>query len=148
VERVAIVVERMEKYRPEVKEFTERILVIRQQYLVPWIPGPYQMSLNYVTTAPLTGDGDAVIQSAHGILAASLPLRLGWEPTNTSPPLLLLLLFVLSFLKGICLFAFAVVDIHPTPTKPVILSAVERPAAALAFAFAPHCPTTKSGAPS
>ena len=46
----AIVVEGMEKYRPEVKGLTERIFVIRQQYLVPWIPGPYQMTLNFVTT--------------------------------------------------------------------------------------------------
>jgi FtsP/CotA-like multicopper oxidase with cupredoxin domain len=54
----AIVVEGMEKYRPEVKGLTERILVIRQQYLVPWIPGPYQLTLNYVTTPPQSGDGD------------------------------------------------------------------------------------------
>jgi len=45
----AIVVEGMEKYRPEVKGLPERILVIRQQYLVPWVPGPYQLTLNYVT---------------------------------------------------------------------------------------------------
>jgi FtsP/CotA-like multicopper oxidase with cupredoxin domain len=74
----AIVVEGMEKYRPEVKGLTERILVIRQQYLVPWIPGPYQMSLNYVTTAPLTGDGDAVIPSAHG--------KGGRPDDNPAPP--------------------------------------------------------------
>jgi FtsP/CotA-like multicopper oxidase with cupredoxin domain len=45
----AIVVEGMERYRPEVKGLTERIFMIRQQYLVPWIPGTYEMSLNYVT---------------------------------------------------------------------------------------------------
>ncbi len=50
----AIVVEGMEKYRPEVTGLTERILVIRQQYLVPWIPGPYLLSLNYQTT-PFVG---------------------------------------------------------------------------------------------
>ncbi len=50
----AIVVEGMEKYRPEVKGLTERIFVIRQQYLVPWIPGPYQLTLNY-QVAPLEG---------------------------------------------------------------------------------------------
>ena len=50
----AIVVEGMEKYRPEVKGLTERIFVIRQQYLVPWIPGPYLLSLNY-QTAPFIG---------------------------------------------------------------------------------------------
>jgi FtsP/CotA-like multicopper oxidase with cupredoxin domain len=50
----AIIVEGMEKYRPEVKGLTERVFVIRQQYLVPWIPGPYQISLNY-QVAPLAG---------------------------------------------------------------------------------------------
>src|SRR6202050_4500620 len=43
----AIVVEGMEKYRPEVQGLTERVFVIRQQYLVPWIPGPYQLTLNH-----------------------------------------------------------------------------------------------------
>src|ERR1700734_415935 len=42
----AIVVEGMEKVRPEVTGLTERVFVIRQQYLVPWVPGPYQLSLN------------------------------------------------------------------------------------------------------
>ncbi|MFZ0683897.1 MAG: multicopper oxidase domain-containing protein [Terriglobales bacterium] len=50
----AMVVEGMEKYRPEVKGLTERIFVIRQQYLVPWVPGPYQLTVNYVT-APVLG---------------------------------------------------------------------------------------------
>jgi len=50
----AIVVEGMEKYRPEVKNLTERIFVIRQQYLVPWIPGPYLLTINY-ETAPFIG---------------------------------------------------------------------------------------------
>jgi FtsP/CotA-like multicopper oxidase with cupredoxin domain len=50
----AIVVEGMEKYRPEVKGLAERILVIRQQYLVPWIPGPYLLTVNYQTT-PFVG---------------------------------------------------------------------------------------------
>jgi len=50
----AIVVEGMEKYRPEVKGLTERIFVIRQQYLVPWIPGPYELTIN-LQTAPVTG---------------------------------------------------------------------------------------------
>jgi FtsP/CotA-like multicopper oxidase with cupredoxin domain len=49
----AIVVEGMEKYRPEVKGLTERIFVIRQQYLVPWVPGPYQLTLNFATTPNL-----------------------------------------------------------------------------------------------
>jgi FtsP/CotA-like multicopper oxidase with cupredoxin domain len=43
----ALVVNGMEKVRPEVKGLKERVFVVRQQYLVPWIPGPYQLSLNY-----------------------------------------------------------------------------------------------------
>src|ERR1700723_2079428 len=43
----ALIVNGMEKVRPEVKGLRERVFVIRQQYLVPWIPGPYQLSLNY-----------------------------------------------------------------------------------------------------
>jgi FtsP/CotA-like multicopper oxidase with cupredoxin domain len=43
----AIVVEGMEKYRPEVKGLTERVFVIRQQFLVPWIPGGYELTINY-----------------------------------------------------------------------------------------------------
>jgi len=43
----ALIVNGMEKVRPEVKGLKERVFVIRQQYLVPWIPGPYQLSLNY-----------------------------------------------------------------------------------------------------
>ena len=42
----AIVVEGMEKFRPEVAGLTERIFVIRQQFLVPWVPGPYQLTIN------------------------------------------------------------------------------------------------------
>ena len=43
----AMIVEGMEKVRSEVKGLKERVLVIRQQYLVPWIPGPYELSVNY-----------------------------------------------------------------------------------------------------
>src|SRR5580658_8495422 len=43
----AIIVNGMEKVRPEVKGLRERVFVVRQQYLVPWIPGPYELSLNY-----------------------------------------------------------------------------------------------------
>ncbi len=55
----AIVVEGMEKYRPEVTGLTERIFVIRQQYLVPWIPGPYQLTVNY-QVAPFVGQKPVV----------------------------------------------------------------------------------------
>jgi FtsP/CotA-like multicopper oxidase with cupredoxin domain len=60
----AIVVEGMEKYRPEVQGLAERVFVIRQQYLVPWIPGPYRLTLNYVT-APSIGE-PPVIQMQSG----------------------------------------------------------------------------------
>jgi len=42
----AIVVDGMEKFRPEVAGLAERIFVIRQQFLVPWVPGPYQLTIN------------------------------------------------------------------------------------------------------
>jgi FtsP/CotA-like multicopper oxidase with cupredoxin domain len=79
----AIVVEGMEKYRPEVKGLPERILMIRQQYLVPWIPGPYQLTLNYVTTAPLSGDGDEALQSVYG-----RGLRADYNPVPPPPPVI------------------------------------------------------------
>jgi len=47
----ALVVGGMEKVRPEVTGLTERVFVIRQQYLVPWIPGPYDLTLNYQIAA-------------------------------------------------------------------------------------------------
>ncbi len=43
----AIVVEGMEKLRPEVAGLKQRVFIIRQQFLVPWVPGPYQLTLNY-----------------------------------------------------------------------------------------------------
>jgi len=49
----AIIVEGMSKVRPEVAGLAERVLIVRQQYLVPWVPGPYQLTLNYeVANAP------------------------------------------------------------------------------------------------
>ena len=50
----ALIVEGMEKFRPEVAGLAERVFVIRQQYLVPWVPGPYQLTINY-QVAPLLG---------------------------------------------------------------------------------------------
>ena len=47
----AIVVEGMEKLHPEVAGLTQRVFVLRQQYLVPWVPGPYQLSINYQVAA-------------------------------------------------------------------------------------------------
>jgi FtsP/CotA-like multicopper oxidase with cupredoxin domain len=61
----AIVVEGMEKVRPEVAGLTERVFVLRQQYLVPWVPGPYQLTLNYqVAAAP--GAPSPIIQMKPG----------------------------------------------------------------------------------
>jgi FtsP/CotA-like multicopper oxidase with cupredoxin domain len=47
----ALIVEGMEKFHPEVAGLTERVFVIRQQYLVPWVPGPYQLTINYQVAA-------------------------------------------------------------------------------------------------
>jgi len=55
----AIVVGGMEKVRPEVAGLTERVFVIRQQYLVPWIPGPYQLTINY-QVAPFLGSAPII----------------------------------------------------------------------------------------
>lgn len=61
----AIVVEGMEKVRPEVTGLTEQVLVIRQQYLVPWVPGPYDLTLNYqLAAAP--GTPSPIIQMKPG----------------------------------------------------------------------------------
>jgi FtsP/CotA-like multicopper oxidase with cupredoxin domain len=51
----ALIVEGMEKYRPEVAGLAERVFVIRQQYLVPWVLGPYQLTINFETTAAVQG---------------------------------------------------------------------------------------------
>ena len=53
----------MEKVRPEVTGLTERVFVVRQQYLVPWVPGPYQLTLNYQVT---TSTGGPIIQMQPG----------------------------------------------------------------------------------
>jgi FtsP/CotA-like multicopper oxidase with cupredoxin domain len=51
----ALIVEGMEKYRPEVTGLTERVFVIRQQYLVPWVPGPYQLTVNFENAGIVQG---------------------------------------------------------------------------------------------
>jgi len=61
----ALIVEGMEKVRPEVAGLTERVFVIRQQYLVPWIPGPYQLTLNY-QVAQAIGGAKPIIQMKPG----------------------------------------------------------------------------------
>jgi FtsP/CotA-like multicopper oxidase with cupredoxin domain len=61
----ALIVNGMEKVRPEVAGLAERVFVIRQQYLVPWIPGPYQLTLNY-QVAQAVGGGKPIIQMKPG----------------------------------------------------------------------------------
>jgi FtsP/CotA-like multicopper oxidase with cupredoxin domain len=51
----ALIVEGMEKYRPEVSGLVERVMVIRQQYLVPWVPGPYQLTVNFEQAGAVQG---------------------------------------------------------------------------------------------
>lgn len=61
----ALVVEGMDKVRPEVAGLTERVFVIRQQYLVPWVPGPYQLTLNFQVAAS-PGAPSPVVQMKPG----------------------------------------------------------------------------------
>jgi FtsP/CotA-like multicopper oxidase with cupredoxin domain len=61
----ALIVGGMEKVRPEVAGLTERVFVIRQQYLVPWIPGPYQLTVNY-QVSPLLGSFKPIINMKPG----------------------------------------------------------------------------------
>lgn len=63
----ALIVEGMEKVRPEVAGLTERVFVVRQQYLMPWVPGPYQLTLNYQVANLLGGNASKpVIQMKAG----------------------------------------------------------------------------------
>jgi len=49
----ALIVEGMEKLNPDVAGLTQRVFTIRQQYLVPWVPGPYQLTINFqVASSP------------------------------------------------------------------------------------------------
>ncbi len=50
----AIIVEGMEKYRPEVSGLKERILILRQQFYNAnsWIGGPFQFTLNFQDSVP------------------------------------------------------------------------------------------------
>ncbi len=45
----AIIINGIEKVKPQVAGLTERVFMIRQQYLHPlsWIPGPYQLTVNF-----------------------------------------------------------------------------------------------------
>jgi FtsP/CotA-like multicopper oxidase with cupredoxin domain len=57
----AIIVEGMEKYRPEVTGLTERVFTIRQEYLVPWVPGPYQLTFNYQNAGIVQGPSPQIV---------------------------------------------------------------------------------------
>jgi len=57
----AIVIEGMEKVRPEVKGLTERVLTIRQEFLVPWVPGPYQLTVNFENSAIVQGPSPVIL---------------------------------------------------------------------------------------
>ncbi|HEY4772100.1 MAG TPA: multicopper oxidase domain-containing protein [Steroidobacteraceae bacterium] len=50
----ALIIEGMEKLKPEVASLPERVLIIRQEFQNPnsWIPGPYELTLNYQAIAP------------------------------------------------------------------------------------------------
>ena len=61
----ALIVEGMEKIHPEVAGLVERVFIIRQQFQVPWIPGPYQLSINY-QVVPILGGSKPVIQMKPG----------------------------------------------------------------------------------
>jgi FtsP/CotA-like multicopper oxidase with cupredoxin domain len=47
----AIIVSGIENIKPQVAGLTEQVLIIRQQFLNPgsWLPGPYQLTLNFET---------------------------------------------------------------------------------------------------
>src|ERR1035438_5008713 len=62
----AIVVGGIEKVKPQVLGLTERVFMIRQQFLNPlaWIPGPYQMTLNFQpATYPRSEEHTSELQS-------------------------------------------------------------------------------------
>jgi len=61
----ALIIEGMEKYRPEVTGLVQRVFVIRQQFLMPWVPGPYQLTVNYVTTANFEGPSPTIQMEAN-----------------------------------------------------------------------------------
>ena len=57
----AIVIEGMDKFRPEVAGLTERVFSIRQQFLVPWVPGPYQLTFNFQQAGIVQGPAPIVM---------------------------------------------------------------------------------------
>ena len=57
----ALIVEGMEKVRPEVTGLTERVFSIRQEYLVPWGPGPYQLTINFENATSVQGPSPSIV---------------------------------------------------------------------------------------
>jgi len=57
----AIVIEGMDKFRPEVAGLPERVFTIRQQFLVPWVPGPYQLTLNFQQAGIVQGPSPIIM---------------------------------------------------------------------------------------
>ncbi|MFY9977331.1 MAG: multicopper oxidase domain-containing protein [Candidatus Sulfotelmatobacter sp.] len=62
----ALIVEGMEKVRPEVTGLVQRVFVVRQQYLVPWVPGPYELTLNFHLAAAPEAPLPPIIQMKPG----------------------------------------------------------------------------------
>jgi FtsP/CotA-like multicopper oxidase with cupredoxin domain len=63
----AIIVNGIQKVKPQVDGLTERVFIIRQQFLNPlaWIPGPYQLTLNF-QPATYPGNPSPIIQMGAG----------------------------------------------------------------------------------
>jgi len=63
----AIVIGGIEKIKPQVAGLTERVLVIRQQFLNPlsWIPGSYQLTVNF-QPATFPAEASPIIQRKPG----------------------------------------------------------------------------------
>jgi FtsP/CotA-like multicopper oxidase with cupredoxin domain len=59
----AIVVEGMANVRPEVAGLTERVITLRQQFLVPWVPGPYQLTVNFQNAADVNGPAPKILMA-------------------------------------------------------------------------------------
>ncbi len=57
----ALIVEGMQNVRPEVTGLTERVITIRQQFLVPWVPGPYQLTVNFENSAVAEGPTPTIL---------------------------------------------------------------------------------------
>jgi FtsP/CotA-like multicopper oxidase with cupredoxin domain len=57
----ALIVGGMEKVRPEVTGLTERVMTIRQEFLVPWVPGPYQLTVNFENAGVVQGPTPQIV---------------------------------------------------------------------------------------